>query len=171
MIQIAYQPAYDAFHTTFRIIRILSCIPNSTIKVDKLKILDFYMAFPRLTAEIIGLQRQYKKYQLDNFPKPYSELPSPITIFNQMSPIQDAAIQTLCLQGVLDFDIKSLLHGEIQLSEMGVPEALVEAVRSRNEKEASLIHYFLEVLLPIPLDGPKGLKARTSLMEHRYDYA
>ncbi|RCK45506.1 ABC-three component system middle component 5 [Thalassospira profundimaris] len=171
MIQIAYHPAYDTFHTTFRVLRILSCIPEETIKVDKLKILDFYMAFPRLTTDITGLQRQHKKYKLNSFPKPYGELPSPITIFNQMGPIQDAAIQTLCLQGFLDFDIESLMHGEIQLSELGIPEALTASISLRNEKEASLIEYLIEVLLPIPLDGPKGLKARTGLMEYRYDYA
>ena len=45
-----YHPAYDAFHCVFRMLAIIETVPN--IEVDKARVLDFYLLFPALMADI-----------------------------------------------------------------------------------------------------------------------
>ncbi len=171
MIKIAYHPAYDPYHTAFRLLRLFACKPKETFEIDSLRILDFYLAFPRLAGDIDGVKILVKKYGLMEWPSTYGAQPSASVIFNQMKPIQDAAIQTLYQQNIVDFDKDSLLHGDVSLSENGIPRGLVPVLVERNKSERPLIQFLMELLLKYPLDGHNGLKHRTGLMEYRYDYA
>lgn len=170
MIQIAYQPAYDPYHTAFRLLRLTAAQPRKSFKIEQLRILDFYLAFPSFVLSIEGMKLKVKRAGLNESPDMYVDLPSAIAIFRQMAPIQDAAIQTLCLQGIFDFEKETFLKSHIRLSDRGLPKPLVEPVTERNREENVLIDFLLNELYQIPLEGVKGLKHRTGLLEHRYDY-
>lgn len=48
-----YVPAFDPFHTIFRMLYILKRFDgNETIEVDRLRIYDFYLLFPYLANKI-----------------------------------------------------------------------------------------------------------------------
>ena len=49
--------------------------------------------------------------------------------------------------------------------------AIVTSAVERNQREEEIVGFLSEVLLPLELTGPQGLKARTGLMEWRYDEA
>lgn len=170
MIQLAYQPAYDPYHTAFRLLRLTMGKPTAAFKIDQLRILDFYLAFPSLVSDIEGLKRKVKTAGLDEIPPAYGELPSAGVIFRQMAPIQEAAIQTLCLQGIFDFDKEAFFTGSVSLLEARLSDQLLSSVFKKNQEEQNLMAFLLSVLFELPLDGPNGLKHRTGLMEHRYDY-
>lgn len=108
MKPLAYDSAYDPYHTAFRIMRI--CVHDMSLQIQtpKLRILDFYLNFPFLLKRFFNdpLPRGGRKFlnQIDfeSFPEPYSDLPNDQVIFKQMEVIQEAALQTLCLRGLLD---------------------------------------------------------------------
>ena len=56
-----YNPAYDIYHTMYRILLLSSRIVNS-IEIDKLKILDFYYVYP---TELLDIKKPvgFKKYE------------------------------------------------------------------------------------------------------------
>ena len=56
-----YNQAYDIYHTMFRILQITEKTEEN-LEVDKLRILDFYLAFPTELLEIKSFQG-FKKYE------------------------------------------------------------------------------------------------------------
>ena len=59
-----YNQAYDLFHTMFRILQITEK-NKDILEIDKLRILDFYLAFPSELLEIKSFQgfKKYEKYK------------------------------------------------------------------------------------------------------------
>ncbi len=84
-----------------------------------------------------------------------------------MSPMQDAAIQTLVMQGLLDADAFS--NGMAQRTEAPLSTKLSARIASSNESQKNLMTFLLLDLGEIGFNGPNGLKARTGLGEFRYD--
>lgn len=58
---LVYNHAYDLYHTIFRILQITEKT-DYVLEVDKLRILDFYLAFPVELLEIRSF-RGFKKYE------------------------------------------------------------------------------------------------------------
>lgn len=170
MIQITYQPAYDPYHTAFRVLMLLARNEEKSIRLQTLKILDFYLAFPNFIQEINGIKTQIKKHNLDTISPPYGHLPSSKIIFNQMNVFQEAAVQTLHLRGILEFTSETLAHEKVKLTKNKIPENLLPALTRRNDEKSNILTFLSNVLMELPLEGAKGLKSKTSLMEHRYDY-
>src|SRR5260221_12212619 len=79
MIQITFQPAFDPFHSIFRLLRLSPIIERyGPLHRDHLRILDFYLLFPfrigdiRLTPQ----HRKFKKLAADYATaKPYGDQP------------------------------------------------------------------------------------------------
>lgn len=169
MIQLAFEPAFDPFHAAFRVLRQVVYRYPRPIALARAKILDVYMAEParcldiRLAGSLKKSARQAAAFQ----PPVYGQRPSAQVLFNRMSPMQDAAIQTLVLQGILDADA----FGQDQLvrGDESIPEGLEARVKEVNAAQAALMTFLLSDLDEVSLDGPNGLKARTKLGEFRYD--
>lgn len=171
MIQLAYEPAYDPYHTAFRMLRLFYAKPGAIFRVGQIKILDFYLAFPGLIAKIDPPTRKITSFVrqagLSDARVLYGELPSPLSIYRNMQPIQDAAIQTLTMQGHITGSDDS--DDVLQFSDDGLPKNLTDLLDARNEEQRALVIFLVEVLLELPFDGPRGLKSRSGLQEHRYD--
>ena len=106
MTQLVYEPAYDAYHAIFRLIRLANTLPpNKTYRVEKIRILDFFLLFPYLLSEVRlkpthrGLKKIGENYTSR---RPYSIHPSSQIIFSRMSSYQHGAITTLAAKGVID---------------------------------------------------------------------
>lgn len=169
MIQLAYQPAYDSYHTIFRILRLLTAIGTKSVQVEQIRILDFYLAFPHFLTSVAGYARQTKIFS-NSKRSIYEEIPTKESLFTNMTPIQDAAIQTLCLENLVLLDDPFLMQAKVELRSSNVPTELSNVIVERNNAERSLIEFLTGTLLGIPLAGPNGLKHRTGLMEYRNDY-
>lgn len=167
MIQLAYQPAYDPFHTVLRIIRIADFI--SAPSVEQARIADFYLSFPARLDDVTfprGMRGRLKP-ALAQAPATYGTAPADETVMRRMRPIQDAAIQTLLGNGSLNHD--AFQAGVIGLDMDSVSEKLLERARALNAEQDELVDLIRDLIAAVPLEGENGLKHRTGLGEHRYD--
>jgi hypothetical protein len=63
MIQLTFEPAFDAFHSVYRLLRLFPIIKkHGSAHRDFLRILDFYQLFPH-RIESIRLQPSHQKYK------------------------------------------------------------------------------------------------------------
>jgi len=170
VIQLTFEPAYDAYHTMFRVARLFPVIGKERVEYDKLRIMDFYLCFPELIDQL-RLKQEHRRFrQLVRLRQGlYSGKPDGRLAFNRMQPTQSAAVQTLALDGYLAGEPLEL--GWVEATGKPSPADLDVRVQQLNAEERPLIE-FMEVLLrEYPLIGDNGLKHRSALMEHRYDVA
>jgi len=169
MIQLAYQPAYDPFHTLLRVIRIADFIDVPPPSVEQARIADFYLSFPhRLNGVTFprGMRGRLKS-ALSQAPAAYGTSPADEAVTRKMRPIQDAAIQTLLGNGSLDRD--AFEAGTIALDMDSISEKLLTRARALNLEQDALVGLIRDLIAAVPLEGENGLKHRTGLGEHRYD--
>ncbi len=169
MIQLAFEPAFDPFHTAFRVLRQLEFRNDETVAINRMKILDVYMAEPVRCTEIRlagPLRRAARLAAACQLPQ-YGRRPTTNALFNRMIPIQDAAIQTLVSRCFLDGDAYS--QGQALRTELPLSDALVTRITNVNIAQKALMTFLCRDLDAVPTDGTKGLKDRTGLSEYRYD--
>lgn len=169
MIQLAYQPAYDPFHTVLRMIRIAELITMPPPSIEQARIADFYLLFPtRLDGVTFprGMRGRLKS-ALAQAPATYGTPPADETVMRKMRPIQDAAIQTLLGNGSLNHN--AFEAGTIALDMDSVSEKLLLRARAINAEQGTLVELIRDLIASVPLEGENGLKHRTGLGEHRYD--
>ena len=87
-----YVPAFDPFHTIFRMLYILKRFDgNETIEVDRLRIYDFYLLFPYLANKIslksdeTQLKDSRRKFIPNKF-TPYNYISNSRRIFERLRP-------------------------------------------------------------------------------------
>lgn len=168
MIQLAYQPAYDPFHTVMRMIRIADFMATSP-SVGQARIADFYLSFPRRLDDVKfprGMRRRLRP-ALAGVSLHYGAVPADETVLRKMRPIQDAAMQTLLGNGSLDHH--AFEAGTIALDLDSVSDRLLARAQARNSEEKPLVELIRDLIGAVPLEGVDGLKHRTGLGEHRYD--
>lgn len=162
-----YNPAYDIYHTMYRIILLSSRIAK-TIEIDKLKILDFYYVYP---TELLDIKKPvgFKKYE--KFLKPeknkYDRINNPKRIFYKMNSIQFQAMKILVAYGYLDSE--SFENGMVKVTEKSLGEEFQKMVEKSVELNTNLITLLAGPIADIDLYGHLGLKQRTGLIEFRYD--
>ena len=171
VIQISFQPAFDPFHTMFRLMRLFHIIKqHGPLDYDQVRILDFFLLFPTRIDAIRMMQPHVRfrslaaKYERS---RPYGEQPDDQILFSRMKPIQLAAIQSLATHGFLDRTKLSL--NEVSAAEKHIPKEVKARLESANHEDSELLS-FLDILASkYPLLGRDGLKDRTGLLEYRYD--
>ena len=171
MIQFTFQPALDPFHSIFRLLRLRRLFPErAPLHRDHVRILDFYLLFPfrigsiRFQRQDMHFRSLARRYEQS---KPYGEQPEDRIIFNRMEPMQIAALETLSKRELIEPDEWKV--AAVAPTATLVPEQLAARIEELNAQEPDLIS-FLEVLASrYELLGSDGLKARTGLLEYRYD--
>ena len=169
MIQLAFDPAFDPFHAAFRFLRQAAFIGDRHLPITRSKLLDFFVAEPRrcLGIRLPPALKSAAKKAAECQVATYGHRPSAPSLFNRMSPMQDAAIQTLVIHGILDGD--AFTRGFFALSENPLPPALADRVEKSNLDQFVLMDFLCNKLDNIPYDGINGLKHRTGIGEYRYD--
>jgi hypothetical protein len=171
MIQLTYEPAFDAFHAAFRTLRIRAILQkDKPLHRDHVRIIDFYQLFPH-RIDGIRLMPQHRKYRrlAESYEgkKPYGEQPDDKLLFDRMEPLQLTAIDTLAAQNFIDRD--RWKRGEVIATAKPLPVELSLRIAEANAADAEL-EAFLQILgSEYELGGTNGLKARTGLLEHRHD--
>ena len=168
LIQLSFEPAYDAYHTIFRVNRLLPLAKASPIEHDKLRIMDFYLCFPALIDQLRlkSEDRRFRRLAQSQRPS-YAGRPEGRLAFNRMQPTQAAAVQTLALSGHLSS--RALELGWVEASGKEIPADLARRIDSLNREESELIEFLGRLATDYPLSGVNGLKHRSALMEYRYD--
>jgi hypothetical protein len=171
MIQIAFQPAYDAFHAMFRFFQIKSLWNgNREIELDRYRIIDYYLCFPDKLVDF-RFQREharYKKVSKEFYAEHSFEYsPSGRVVLERMKPIQFAALETLAEEGFLEEN--SLYAFRVLLTDVMPSEHVSDRLSKRRSEHVELYDALSALLNDYDLLGPSGLKARADLLEYRYD--
>jgi len=169
MSQLSFQPALDPFHAIFRFLRILADLDTRLIR-DHLRILDFYLLFPfRIrTIRLLPKHQRHKKLsEVYEHLRPYGEQPEAALLFKRMEPMQMAALETLASRSYIN---PSALHsGFVAKTEREAPAELAIRAAELNASQPDLMEFLRILAREYELTGENGLKARTGLLEYRYD--
>lgn len=137
------------------------------VEYDRLRLLDLYLLFPEF-ARAIRLPRSALAWRrrLPVRANQYWSTCDRLLLFRQMTPIQKCALSLLEATGLIAQD-----PGSRQWSVVNGQHPIVTSAVERNREDGVVVAFLAEVLLPLRLTGRQGLKARTGLMEWRYDEA
>ena len=161
---LSYHPALDPYHTAFRNLRVFM-LARRPIEYDRLRLLDLYLLFPEFAADItLPTSARAWRNRLPNRANEYWSTCDKILLFQQMRPIQKCALSLLEATGLVVQDPVSRMW-----SILSDKHAIVTSAAERNHEEEEIVGFLSEVLLRLELTGPHGLKARTGLIEWRYD--
>ena len=161
---LSYHPALDPYHTAFRHLRVF-VLARTPIECDRLRLLDLYLLFPEFAGDIrLPKSALAWRNKLRVKANQYWSTCDRIMLFRQMTPIQKSALALLEATGLVAQHPVSQ-----QWSVVGDQHPIVASAVERNQEDDGIVGFLAEVLLPLQLTGPQGLKARTGLMEWRYD--
>lgn len=165
-----YDPSQDPTHYVFRLLQILKQRPTNQIEFDKYRIIDFYLMFPsalasmRLpdTTDLKSLKQIVKSEE-----NRYNVVRSPHLHFAKVEKLQLSAVRHLLSIGILDRD--AFGHRMLQRTAVQLGEELNRMLSDTIENADPLRRIILEKIMEIGLFGSNGLKARSKLMEYKYD--
>jgi hypothetical protein len=167
---LSYHPALDPYHAAFRMLRLLTFNPTAQYEREKLFILDFYLAFPHLIAEVrLPPAETRRKRNFAKYANEYVFTGTPKLVFLQMRLLQETALRLLFSKGLIDEDLYR--DGVVRLQASGLPPELARRIAEQNAVDAEPVSYLVEVVGKFSLYGAGGIKDRTGLLEFRYDAA
>lgn len=163
-----YHPAYDAYHCVFRMLLIAEHAQD--IEVEKARLLDFYVLFPGM-VQTIRLPDALKtlRTQAKVAANIYRDPVSGISMFREMRHIQEAALKSIAASGLIDIHRYEI--GFVTRTQMPIASGLKSKLDEFMSASGPVVEGVLGGLSEIPLLGHDGLKHRSQLMEHRYDFA
>jgi len=164
---LVYNHAYDIYHTIFRILQIVEK-NKSVLEIDKLRILDFYLAFPSELLEIKSFPG-FKKYErfINEEKNSYERILNRKRLFFKMENIQISAIKSLVAYDILEAE--EYKNGKVKRTKKQLQQNLQERIEKANEENLNLITLITGPLASFNLFGHLGLKERTNLIDFKYD--
>lgn len=162
-----YHPGFDAYHCVFRMLAVCETIGD--LEIEKARLLDFYLLYPALVAKI-KLPRPLRPIARDAMAiaNVYHDPSSPTTMFRDMRHIQEAALRCIAAAGLID--VRRYENGFVTRTGAEIPEAIRGKIEQFIETRQPISEFVLKELAVIPLGGTDGLKHRSQLMDHKYDY-
>lgn len=165
---LVYHPAFDINHARLRIIQLIDGLRDKEIPFDLLRILDFYFLFPHLLADVKLTKALLRtKRELGKRANKYNRVPAPKVLIRQMEGIHETAIRALQSSHLVELPSRDT--AVVKRSSVPLPDDLKKVIADQPEQEKALVQILSGEVATIPLNGPDGLKARTGLLEYRYD--
>jgi hypothetical protein len=167
---LTYHPAFDIYHGAFRILLLADKMPMEVIEVDRMRIWDFYFVFPNqlknvsFPKDLWTLKSGIKKEE-----NPYEDLRNSEVIFERMKPFQLSALRYLAGYGFIDPE--ALSDNKIKRTTKKIPKKLLNRMAEFDSQQEYVIKLISSPFNELPLYGDKGLKARTKLIDFKYDAA
>ncbi len=162
-----YHPGFDAYHCVFRMLAV--CETLGDLEIEKARLLDFYLLYPALVAKM-KLPRPLRPIARDAaaVANVYHDPSSPATMFRDMRPIQEAALRCIAAAGLID--IRRYENGFVTRTDFVVPDVIRRKIALFLASRQPISEFVLKELAAIPLGGNEGLKHRSQLMDHKYDF-
>jgi hypothetical protein len=159
---------YDSHHCALRISYLANDVEQSGMQWDQVKLLDFFVTFPHLLANVRLEQKDSRfKKLLNKIPRPYEDLPNPSRLFFQLNQIQDRAARLLAAAGVIDRN--SVPRGVIRIVGDELPGEVRRIGDKLEYRTQSWYEFLTTRLAKYSMNGVGGLKERSGLMEFRHD--
>lgn len=164
-----YHPAQDINHCVYRLILILECTEHEMISIDIYRLIDFYSVFPYLLKLIATLPRPINKHRnkFSKIPEPFESLKNTKRILHELERLQSVAIKNLLAKEVIDR--QSFDNGYLKRTKRPLPDAFKEKIQSARLPNEEWFPALINDFPKAKFVGNNGLKARTGLMEYRYD--
>lgn len=167
---IQYHPATDYYHCWMRFASILCANRTSGVELERLRIIDFFLCFP-FEIEDCQLPRKFSsalRKAMNNIPKCYEDTNSVRQAFMQMRNIQWQVAMDMAAKGIVCKE--NYRDGWLTPDLTSPANQLLQAVAEKWDAGKQVWHKLMvEALLSLPLNGKDGLKARSRLLEFRYD--
>lgn len=170
---IVYQPAFDLYHTVYRMIKLLAHFErNEYVEIERLRIWDYYLLFPNKMDEI-KLKREEKdvKQLIRNYilkkDNPYEQIVNDRKMFEKIKPYQMSAIKCLASYNIINKDYLTL--NRITAISSDIFDKYSEDLKQLNAQEKNAIGLLTSHFYLMPLTGDYGLKHRSNLLESKYD--
>lgn len=166
---LVYHPAFDLYNCIFRMLQLLNYSKEEEIHIDKLRIWDFYLTFPNLVRNMAfpADLRHLKESIFKEKNNPYEEITDQKQIFDRMQTYQMSAIKCLASYGFVDSSL--LAKNKIKKTGKEIPTSLLEKLTDLQNQKGNVIKLVTSDFVNLPLFGEKGWKARTGLLEFKYD--
>ena len=171
---ITYIPAFDLYHTIFRMAHIAAKLDDGEcFEIDKVRIWDFYLLFPAKTYDIMVYPRKEKdafkarERWIEPSDNHYDFNGDSRKFFEWIKPFQVSALNCLVSCGILKKE--EYLNNRVCVEDRSKLKAFITQAGELSAEEhnaLSFLGYFSRVM---PLTGIDGLKARTQLLESKYD--
>ncbi len=164
-----YHPIHDVNHCVYRVLLILENTQHENIELDLFRHIDFYLLFPHLIREIKPFPSE-----LSSFKKEIKQIPEPYELVNNMKrtmyeleAIQTTAIQNLIAKNLID--INSYKNKIMKRTDNSLPDSIYDGIRNNYVVKEEWFRMLINEFPTVNFLGKKGLKARSGLMEFRYD--
>ena len=132
-----------------------------------MRIWDFYFVFPREAKKITMPRDLFSLKSSLGEANQYEELLDGQRVFDRMRPFQLAAYKYLAAHSLIDS--AELAKNSISAGAKPIPNELKQEMKSLDRLQESVMNVITGPLSALPLDGPSGLKARTRLLDFKYD--
>lgn len=171
---ITYNPAFDLYHCIFRMAHIIDRLEaGECFEIDKVRIWDFYLLYPSKTYDIDVMPRKEKEaYQaraqyIDKTSSPYEYSGDNRKLMEWIKPVQVSALSCLVSCGILSKD--AYLLGNVCVANRKTLKEFVEHAGGFTDRERNVLSFLSIFSRHMPLTGINGLKAKTKLLESKYD--
>jgi hypothetical protein len=163
-----WHPSFDAYHCSYRFLRILVFQKDHTLTIEKLCVLDFYLLYPFLLHRASMPREVRSDFRHLGIPRPESQFvqfPSEKSLYRELSIYQKAAATNLMAKGLLARE--PYLSGTANLRIAAIPEKLLHDLNEANRKESAFMDFLVNQFGSLELIGPRGLRALTGLVRRQ----
>lgn len=170
---IVYHPAFDLYHNVYRLLQFLTHFDRKEyVEVDRLRIWDYYLLFPdqmqsiKLKKEEADIKKLIQNY-IKKEHNPYEEVLDNRKLFEKIRPYQLTAIKCLASHGIIDKN--ALSENRVTIISKKTIEKYTDKFEPLTSQERNVIGLMTSHFYYMSMFGPTGLKARTRLLESKYD--
>ena len=161
---ITYNPAFDLYHSIFRMAHILLKMDEPRpVEIDRVRIWDFYMLYPvqlnhvKVKQEEKEIREARKLLKLKETSYDYKG--DVRKLFEWIKPFQVSALGCLVSCGILDKE----------QFENGLVSTFVEKAGDISVHDGNILRFISFLFSGMSLTGVYGMKDRTRLLESKYD--
>ena len=167
-----YNPAFDLYHSIYRMAHIAAKLDGGeNLEVDKARIWDFYLLFPDKVYSIKLNKNEEKIKELRNKitrqNNPYDYHGDNRKLFEWIKPVQVSALNSLVSCGILS---KSKYEaGRVSVADHEALTRFLDRTGDISGRERNVLAFMSTLSRFMSMTGEYGLKARTKLLESKYD--
>ena len=169
-----YTPAFDTFHTIYRMLHILKHFDNEPyVEVERIRIFDYYLLFPHRAhaislrkSEESGFKATLRKYVpvKDN---PYHANTNDRRLFERLRPYHMIALSHIAGYGLISPG--HLLDRQVKVTDPDRLRDVISRLDKMQNTESNVLSWLCLCFRTTPVNGEWGLKFRTGLLEYKYD--
>ncbi|WP_299197174.1 ABC-three component system middle component 5 [uncultured Amphritea sp.] len=163
-----FHPAKDINHIIYRVLLVMYSSAQP-MELERLKVVCFYFVFPQYMKKIKPWPNDIKKYKktVGKVKESFEHVGNLKKLFFDVSKSFDVAISLLVSKGIIDRD--AFLEGDVFVYFNKVPAVIMEVIYADENIKNEVFEVLVNGLAVTPFDGINGLKARSGLVEYKYD--